>query len=61
MKKALKNLSKSQQYTINIKFFNIHAFSLKTHLTDISDLEKKMKKELINVNAVYQQLSKIVL
>ena len=58
MKEALKNLLKPQQYTVDIKSLNVHAFLLKMHFSDISDSKEEMKKELMNVNAVYQQFSK---
>ena len=44
----------------NIRSLNIHTFSLKTHSSNISDLEEEIKKELINVNAVYQQSNKVM-
>ena len=54
VKKALKSLPELQQHTVNIKSFNVHIFSLRMHSSDISDSEKEMKKELMNVNAVCQ-------
>ena len=38
---------------MNIKFLNIHIFLLKTHFSDISNLEDEIKKKLMNINAVY--------
>ena len=61
VKETLKSLSEPQQYIIDIKSLNIYTSSLKMHFSDISDSEKKMKEELMNVNAAYQQFSKIAL
>ena len=53
VKKALKNLLKSQWYTVNVKSLNVHTFSLKMHLSDILNSEEEVKKKLMSVNAVY--------
>ena len=39
----------------------MYAFSLKMHPSDISDSEKEMKKELMSVDTVHQQSSKVML
>ena len=39
----------------------MHVSSLKTHFSDISDSEEKVKEELVSVDAVYQQSNKVVL
>ena len=59
MKKALKSLPEPQQHTVGVKSLNVHTFSLKTHSSDISDSEKEAEEKLMNVNAVYQQFSKV--
>ena len=61
VKKALKNLLKSQWHMINIKFFNLHVSSLRMHPFDILDSEEKTEKKLINVNTAHQQFNKIAL
>ena len=60
VEKALKSLSESQQHTVDVKSFNMYAFSLKMHSSDISDSEKEMKEELVNINTAHQQSNKIV-
>ena len=60
VKEALKSLSESQWHTVDVRFLNVHAFSLEIHPSDISDLKKEMKEELMSVNAVCQQSSKVV-
>ena len=60
VKEALKNLPEPQQYTVNVRFLNVHTFSLRMHFLDISDSEKEAEKELMSVNAVCQQSSKVV-
>ena len=44
---------------INVKSLNVHTSLLRTHPSDISNLKKEMKKELMNVNTAHQQLNKI--
>ena len=61
VEKALKSLSESQWYTVDIKSLNVYAFSLRTHLSDILNLEEEMKEELMSVNAVHQQFNKVML
>ena len=61
VKEALKSLSESQQYTVNVKSLNVHTFLLEMHPSNISDSEEEMKKELMSVNAAYQQFSKVAL
>ena len=61
VKKTLKNLSEFQWYTVNVKSLNVHTFLLKIHFFNILNSEEEVKKELINVNAIYQQFNKVVL
>ena len=61
VKKALKNLPEPQQHTVGVKFFNVYAFLLRMHPSDISDSEEEAEEELVSVNAAHQQPSKVVL
>ena len=61
MKEILKCLSESQWYIIGVKSFNMYAFSLEMHFFNVLNSEEEMKQELMSVNTVCQQFSKIVL
>ena len=54
VKKILKNLSKSQLYTVGVKFLNMHTFSLEMYFFDILNSEEETEKKLININAAHQ-------
>ena len=58
MKKVLNvNSLKSQQSTIDVRFFNVHAFFLDTHSSEISDLKKEIKKKnliFVKINVTQQ-------
>ena len=54
VKKTLKSLPEPQWHTVDVKSLNMHTFSLKTHLFDISDSEKETKEKLMSVNAAHQ-------
>ena len=60
VKKALKDLSKPQWYMIGVRFLSVHTFSLEMHPSDILNSEEEMEKELMSVNAVYQQPNKVI-
>ena len=50
VKKALNvNFSKSQQSTVNVRSFNVHALSLDTHSLEISNLKKKNWREKLSI------------
>ena len=61
VEEILKSLLKSQQYTVNVRFFNVYVFLLEMHFFNVLNLEKETEKELMSVNVIYQQFNKIAL